>query len=114
MRYPVPAVHLHDDRSRIVWFSGYTRTYLERDLQELSSIAGIPDLRRLMRALCLRMGQLLNQSEIGRDLAMPQPTIHRWLNLFETSYQLVRLPAYAVNRTKRPRSRAPATRRGDY
>ncbi len=99
--YPVPAVHLHDDRSRIVWFSGYTRTYLERDLQELSSIAGIPDLRRLMRALCLRMGQLLNQSEIGRDLAMPQPTIHRWLNLFETSYQLVRLPAYAVNRTKR-------------
>ena len=99
--YPVPAVHLRDDRSRAVWFSGYTRTYLERDLQELSSIAGIPDLRRFMRALCLRMGQLLNQSEIGRALAMPQPTIHRWLNLFETSYQLVKLPAYAVTRTKR-------------
>jgi predicted AAA+ superfamily ATPase len=27
--------------------------------------------------------------------------VHRWLNLLETSYQLVRLPAYAVNRTKR-------------
>lgn len=27
--------------------------------------------------------------------------MHRWLNLLETSYQLVRLPAYAVNRTKR-------------
>jgi predicted AAA+ superfamily ATPase len=27
--------------------------------------------------------------------------VHRWLNLLETSYLLVRLPAYAVNRTKR-------------
>lgn len=27
--------------------------------------------------------------------------MHRWLNLLETSYLLVRLPAYAVSRTKR-------------
>jgi hypothetical protein len=99
--YPVPALELPDAEARSLWFAGYTRTYLERDLQELSSISNVPDLRRLMRALCLRLGQMLNQSELGRDLAMPQPTIHRWLNLFETSYQLVRLPAYAVNRTKR-------------
>jgi predicted AAA+ superfamily ATPase len=54
-----------------------------------------------MRAVCLRLGQLLNQTELGRDVALPQPTVHRWLNLLETSYQLVRLPDYAVNRTKR-------------
>jgi hypothetical protein len=54
-----------------------------------------------MRAICLRLGQLLNQAELGRDVALPQPTVHRWLNLLETSYQLVRLPAYSVNRTKR-------------
>jgi predicted AAA+ superfamily ATPase len=49
----------------------------------------------------LRLGQLLNQAELGRDVALPQPTVHRWLNLLETSYQLVRLHPYAVNRTKR-------------
>jgi len=54
-----------------------------------------------MRAACLRSGQLLNQTELGRDVALPQPTVHRYLNLLETSYLLVRLPAYAVNRTKR-------------
>ena len=54
-----------------------------------------------MRAACLRMGQLLNQAELGRDVALPQATVHRYLNLLETSYLLVRLPAYAVNRTKR-------------
>jgi predicted AAA+ superfamily ATPase len=67
----------------------------------LSSITALPDFRRLMRAACLRLGQLVNQTEMGRDVALPQPTVHRYLNLLETSYLLVRLPAYAVNRTKR-------------
>ena len=31
----------------------------------------------------------------------PQTTVHRYLNLLETSYLLVRLPAYAPNRGKR-------------
>ena len=35
------------------------------------------------------------------DVALPQPTVGHYLNLLETSYLLVRLPAYAVNRTKR-------------
>src|SRR6266540_5205757 len=99
--FPTPAVHLETAEERAIWFDGYVRTYLERDLQELSAIAALPDFRRLMRAACLRLGQLVNQTELGRDVALPQPTVHRWLNLLETSYLLVRLPAYAVNRTKR-------------
>ncbi|MBI3490244.1 MAG: ATP-binding protein [Acidobacteria bacterium] len=99
--FPVPALDLHADDSRATWFAGYVQTYLERDLRELSAIASLPDLRRLMRAVCLRLGQLLNQAELGRDVALPQPTVHRWMNLLETSYQLVRLHPYAVNRTKR-------------
>lgn len=99
--FPTPAVHLSKAADRAVWFDGYVRTYLERDLQALSAVAALPDFRRLMRAACFRLGQLLNQTELGRDVALPQPTVHRYLNLLETSYVLVRLPAYAVNRTKR-------------
>ncbi len=99
--FPVPAAHLETEQERSIWFDGYVRTYLERDLQDLSAISALPDFRRLMRAACLRMGQLVNQTELGRDIAMPQPTVRRYLNLLETSYLLVRLPAYAVNRTKR-------------
>jgi hypothetical protein len=54
-----------------------------------------------MRAACLRIGQLLNQTELGRDVALQQPTVHRYLNLLETSYLLYRLAPYSVNRTKR-------------
>lgn len=99
--FPTPALELTTPADRAIWFDGYVRTYLERDLQDLASISALPDFRRLMQAACLRLGQLLNQTELGRDVGLPQPTVHRWLNLLETSYLLVRLPAYAVNRTKR-------------
>lgn len=71
--FPFPAVHLGTDEERAVWFDGYVRTYLERDLQQLSSISALPDFRRLMSASCLCMGQLVNQTELGRDVALPQP-----------------------------------------
>ena len=99
--FPTPAVELATAAERAIWFDGYARTYLERDLQDLATISALPDVRRLMRAACLRLGQFANQTELGRDVALPQPTVHRWLNLLETSYLLVRLPAYAINRTKR-------------
>ncbi len=99
--FPTPAVHLGGARERTIWFDGYVRTYLERDLQALSSIEALPDFRRLMRAASLRLGQLVNQTELGRDVALAQSTVHRYLNLLEMSYLLIRLPAYAVNRTKR-------------
>ena len=95
--FPTPAVHQTTDRERAIWFDGYVRTYVERDLQALSSIAARPDFRRLMQAAALRVGQILNQTQLSRDVALPQPTVHRYLNLLETSYMLVRLPAYAVN-----------------
>ncbi len=99
--FPVPAVHLDSPEARAIWFDGYVQTYLERDLQALSSIAALPDFRRLMRAACLGLGRLVNQSRLGRDIGLKQPTVHRYLNLLETSYLLVRVPAYSVNRTKR-------------
>jgi len=99
--FPQPAVHLETAEERAIWFDGYVRTYLERDLRDISSISSLPDFRRLMRAACHRVGQILNQVEVGRDVALSQATAHRYLNLLETSYLLVRLPAFAVNRTKR-------------
>lgn len=99
--YPTPAHELGSEEDRRIWFDGYVRTYLERDLQTLSAIDNLIDFSRLMAAVCLRLGNLLNQTELGRDVGLSQPTVHRYLNLLETSCQLVRLPAYSVNRTKR-------------
>ena len=99
--FPVPAHDMSDEDARASWFSGYVQTYLERDLQALRAVENLVDFRRLMRAACLRIGGLLNQTELGRDVGISQPQVHRFLNLMETSFQVIRLPAFAVNRTKR-------------
>ena len=99
--YPVPALELADRDACALWFDGYVRTYLERDLQMLSAVGDLVDFRRLMRAASRRLGGLVNQAEIARDTGIPRATVQRHLNLLETSFQSIRLPAYSVNRTKR-------------
>ncbi len=99
--HPTPALELATQDERRIWFAGYVQTYLERDLQDLSAITEVVDFRRLMRVACLRLGNVMNKSEMARDAGLTQPTAHRYLNLLETSYQLVSLEPYAVNRTSR-------------
>lgn len=89
------------DADRDELFAGYTQTYLERDLRNLAAVESLVDFRRLMRAACLRIGNVLNQTEIARDAGIARTTALRYLALLEASYQLVRLEPYAVNRTRR-------------
>ncbi len=99
--FPVPALELPSHAARTNWFEGYVRTYLERDLRDLSNIQSLPDFRRLMRAAALRTGALINAAELGRDVGLPATTVLRHLGLLETSHLLIRLEPYSVNRTKR-------------
>ncbi len=85
----------------IEWFEGYLRTYLEKDLKQLSQIDYLADFRQLMIASALRCGNILNLSQFGCDVGLKQPTAHRYMNLLEISGLVFRLPAYAVNRGKR-------------
>ncbi len=98
---PVPASVLRGDEERAAWYSRYVQTYLERDLQALCAVEKIADFRRLMRAACLRIGGLVNQSDLGRDAGVSQPQVHRFLKLMEASYLAIRLRAYPVSRTRR-------------
>ena len=99
--YPTPALDLPDEDARALWFDGYVRTYLERDLQALSAVGNLVDYRRLMRVAGQRLGGLVNQAEVARDTALPRVTAQRYLNLLEASFQTLRVHSYAVNRTKR-------------
>lgn len=99
--YPVPAYELADRERANIWFDGYVRTYLERDLQQLAAIDSLVDFRRLMRIASLRIGNLAVQSEIARDAGLTHSTARRYLNLLETSFQLHRIEPFAGNRTKR-------------
>jgi len=99
--FPPVVVQFKKLSSILGWMEGFVTTFLERDLRQLAQIENLPDFRRLMGALALRSGQMLNQSEISRDTGIPQPTVHRYLNLLEISFLIEKIPAYSVSRTKR-------------
>ena len=96
-----PLLTLESPQAWTRWWDGYVRTYLERDLRQFSQIDRLLDFRRVMELLSLRSGQILNQSELGRDASVSQSTVHRYLNLLETTHLFERLPAYTANRTSR-------------
>jgi len=101
LRGLMPRLLRSSESEAVRWWDGYVATYLERDLRQLSQVESLPDFRRVMGALALRQGGLLNRSEVGRDTGVTQPTVHRFVSLLEVSQVLTILPAFAVNRTKR-------------
>ena len=99
--YPGPAAAGMSGDAQAIWLDGYVDTYVDRDVRELAQIARPLDLRRLMRVVCASIGQIENQASWGTLVGMKRATVSRYLDLLEVSYQLIRVPAYAVSRTKR-------------
>ena len=93
---PTPTLHLSNDDARADWYAAYLDTYLDRDLRDLAAIQHIADFRTLMEAAAGRIGQITDQTALGRDAGLQQQKVRLWLNILETSYQLVRIAAYAA------------------
>jgi uncharacterized protein len=83
------------------WWEGYVATYMERDLRNISNITSLTDFRKVMEALALRTGNLINQSEIARDSGISQPSVHRYINLMEIGHIITKVTPFFPNRTKR-------------
>ncbi len=96
-----PLFDLSEPGDVLLWWESYVRTYLERDLRELSQIENLVDFRRLLGALALRTGSVLNQSALARDTGISQPTVYRYIKLLEVSNLLVRVPPFTASRSKR-------------
>lgn len=99
--FPWPAVHLHDDDARQHWFASYVRNHVDRDVRELSAITNELQYFELMQLAAHRTGNLLNQTDLGRDARLSQPQVSRWLALLETTFQAKRVYSYGRNRATR-------------
>ena len=97
----MPTICLGDIEDRSFWFKGYEQTYLERDIREISQIENIVAYRNLLHLACLRSGQILNLSQLGRDARLTSATTSRYLSLLETSFVIFKLNPYLRNRGSR-------------
>jgi len=97
--YPTPA--LMPSEARSTWFASFRQTYIERDLRDLTQIANLPEFSRLMTTLTLRTAQLLNASELSRQVGLPTTTLRRYVHLLEQTFQFDFLQPFAANLAKR-------------
>lgn len=98
--FPEALARKRRDRRR-AWFDAYVTTITQRDIRELSNIADLTVLPRLLKLLAVRSGALTNTAELARASAIPQATLHRYLALLEASFLLQPLPAWHANLGKR-------------
>ncbi|MBI4843778.1 MAG: ATP-binding protein [Nitrospirae bacterium] len=96
-----PMLQIKDYGNVLLWLEGYVRTYLERDLRELSQVESLVDFRKVMQTLALRTGNILNQADIAKDSGISHPTTHRYIKLLEISNIIHRVPGFFSSRGKR-------------
>ncbi|MBF0548796.1 MAG: ATP-binding protein [Candidatus Riflebacteria bacterium] len=94
---------LHSGKSRNIsnWHSSYIQTYLERDVRTLRNIGDLKAFQVFLRLIASRCAQLLNLSEIARDVGISTNTAKAWLSLLEESFQIFLLSPYFENMGKR-------------
>lgn len=98
--YPEALARKRSDR-RQAWFDAYVQTITQRDIRDLSNIADLTALPKLLRLLAIRSGALSNVAELSRASGVSQATLHRYLALLEMSFLYQPLPAWHANLGKR-------------
>lgn len=96
-----PEIVMDNGEHWTIFYSSYLRTYLERDVRDLSNIGDLEHFTRFLRAVAARTGQILNYSDLARDADITMPTAKAWLSILKTSGLVWLLEPYFNNITKR-------------
>jgi uncharacterized protein len=97
--YPEIASKRSVDRQ--LWCGSYISTYLERDVRNLAQVGDLGQFERFLKLCAIRTGQILNLSELAKEVGMSVPTMKRWLSMLETGHQVYLLYPYYKNLGKR-------------
>ncbi|SFU99381.1 ATP-binding protein [Butyrivibrio sp. INlla21] len=84
-----------------MFFASYVKTYLERDVRELSAVQDLDSFRRFMIACASRTGEILNYSNIADEVGKDADTIKKWISILEASGIIYILEPYKASALKR-------------
>ncbi len=96
-----PELVSQPERDVSLWHSSYIQTYLERDVRTLRQVGDLTRYQSFVRVLAARSAQLLNLTDVARDLGVAVNTVKAWLSVLEASYQVTVLRPYFANVGKR-------------
>lgn len=98
--YP-PALARTAPRRRAAWYREYVETIVQRDVRDLSRIAALDALPRLLAMVASQTAQLLNVSDLAAPFQLSRPTIRDYLTLLERVFLVEELPPWHGNRLSR-------------
>lgn len=83
------------------FYEDYIQTYLEKDLKEIINVTSLRQFRRMLQFSALRIGQLMNYSEIANETGVALNTVKAWISALEISGIIHILPPFHANIGKR-------------
>lgn len=96
-----PVLNQDSAISRDIFYKSYVQTYIQRDVRSIVNVSDELTFNRFLGAVAARTGQLLNYSDIARDVDIDHKTAKAWLSVLETSGLVYLLQPYYRNVTKR-------------
>ena len=81
-----PEIADKNNKERTLWFDGYLTTILQKDLKMLYELEKISLMPNLLRILATRAGNLLNDSDISRDLGLSSVTTKFYRNILKMMF----------------------------
>ena len=83
------------------FYSDYIKSYIERDVRNLTQVADEGDFLKFMTVCAAMTGQMLNLASLARDVGISEPTAKRWLSILRTSGIVYLLKPYSSNAISR-------------
>ena len=100
-RGSMPDLLLNEDFDWQIFYASYVKTYIERDVRELTQVGDEVKFITFMIAVASITGQLLNISSLAKNVGISVSTAERWLSILVTSNIVYLLRPYANNVLKR-------------
>lgn len=88
-------------RRGAAWYRDYVETMVQRDVRDLSRIASLDTLPRLLKLAAGQTARLINISDLGAPLQLSRPTIRDYVTLLQGVFLLDELPPWHSNRLSR-------------
>jgi len=96
-----PALHTAAPPDRELFYASYLQTYLQRDVRDLAQVGDLMAFTRFLRSAAARTAQLLNLTDMARDVGISPNTARHWLSILEATGLVWLLEPYHSNLSKR-------------
>lgn len=86
---------------RKTFFDNYIKTYIERDVRDLTQVGNIVSFEKFLVSVASRTGELLNYNAIAEDAGIDEKTAAHWISILVENDIIYLLQPYLSSELKR-------------